>query len=168
MLSKKMTDALNTHTNAELYSSYLYLSMSSYASHQGLRGAANWLYVQANEEMIHVQKMYDYVNSQGARVILDAIEKPPAEFGSLMDLFQGVLEHEQKVTALINELMTKAVAENDHATQTFLQWFVTEQIEEEETVNELIARLRLAGDTGAAVFMIDNELAARVLVPPTA
>ncbi len=168
MITSKMADALNRHLNSELYSSYLYLSMSAYASFKGLKGAANWFYVQVQEELIHVQKMYDYIDSHGAQVVLDAIEKPPTEFGSLLDLFEATLAHEQKVTRLVNDKMTQAVKEADHATETFLQWFVTEQTEEEKSAKDVIDRLRLAGDSGAAIFMIDNELAARVFTPPVA
>lgn len=165
MITPKMAEALNKQLNAELYSSYLYMAMSAYASFKGLQGAANWLQIQKQEEMIHVQKMYDYIDSQGAQVILDTIEKPPADFGSLLELFKAVLAHEQKITGLINTLMTQAVKESDHATQTFLQWFVTEQTEEEQSVNTILDRLKLAGDTGPAIFMIDNELATRTLPP---
>ncbi len=166
MINKKMSDALNKHLNAELYSSYLYLAMSAYASFKGLKGASNWLYMQAQEEMIHVKKMYEYIDSQGAQVVLQAIDTPPSDFGSPLELFNSVLAHEQKVTGLINDLMTLAVAESDHATQTFLQWFITEQVEEEQSVGEIIDRIKLAGETGAGLFMIDNELGARVLAAP--
>ncbi len=166
MISTKVTDALNDHLNAELYSSYLYLSMSAYASHKGWRGAANWFFVQAQEEMIHVQKMYAYIEDQGARVILDEIAKPPSDFGTLLEVFEGVLEHERLVTARIRDLMTMALAENDHATETFLQWFVTEQTEEEKSSKEAIDRLKLAGDSGLAIFMMDNEFGTRTLNPP--
>ena len=165
MITTNMAKALNEHLNAELYSSYLYLSMSAYASFKGLKGAASWLSLQVHEEDVHVQKVYDYIDSQGAQVILDAIEKPPAEFGSLLEVFEGVLAHERLVTGRVNDLMTLAVKESDHATETFLQWFVTEQTEEEKTAQEIIDRLKLAGDTGLAIFMIDNELGARTAGP---
>ena len=166
MISAEMAKALNKHLNEEIYSSYLYLSMSAYASFKGLRGAANWFSVQVKEELFHVQKVYDYLDSQGAQIILEAVRKPPTEFGTIMDLFKAVLAHEQKVTEYINALMSQAVAENDHATQTFLQWFVTEQTEEEKSCQEIIDRLELAGDSGAGVFMIDTELGTRVFTPP--
>jgi len=166
MISSNMANALNKQLNAELYSSYLYLSMSAYASFKGWKGAASWFYVQVKEELFHVQKMYDYIDSQGAQVVLEAVDGPPTEFGSITELFMAVLAHEQKVTGLINTLMSLALAENDHATQTYLQWFVTEQIEEEKSCQEIIDRLKLAGDTGPGIFMIDTELAARVFNPP--
>lgn len=168
MIDPKMTEALCSQINAEMYSAYLYLSMSSYASFSGLKGGANWFAIQAREEMTHAQKLYDYVNSQGERVVLDAIEKPPSEFTSLLNAFEETLAHEQKVTSLINALADLAVEQKDHATAIFLQWFVTEQIEEEESAKELIDRLKLAGDSGSGLFMIDKELSARVFTPPAA
>jgi len=166
MISSNMAEILNKHMNAEFYSSYLYLSMSAYASSMGWKGCSNWLYIQAQEEMIHVQKIYGYIDDQDARIELYAIDKPPVEFGSPLELFGGVLEHERKVTGLVRGLMTAAVKEADHATETFLQWFVTEQTEEEKSCRDILDRLRLAGETGPGLFMIDNELAARVLTPP--
>lgn len=168
MISQKMTDEINKQVNAELYSAYLYLSMSSYASFSGLRGAANWFWVQAQEEMTHAQKLYDYVNSQGTRALLAGIDAPPTEFDSLKDLYEQALEHEQKVTALINDLVNLAKDEKDHATEIFLQWFVTEQVEEEENARDILDTVKLAGDNGAAMLMIDAELSARVFTPPSA
>lgn len=162
MISETMAKELNGQLNAELYSSYLYLSMSAYASANALNGAANWLYMQAQEEMIHVQKIYDYILGRDAKVILETVEKPPSEFGKILEIYTKVLEHEREVTGRINKLMTQAVNESDHATQTFLQWFVTEQTEEESTVRAIIDKLKLAGDSATAIFMIENELAARV------
>jgi ferritin len=166
MITPNMTKALNKHLNAESYSSYLYLAMSAYAAFKGWRGAANWLSVQVQEEDVHVEKVYAYLDSHDARIVLDAIKKPPAEFGTMLELFEAVLAHEQEVTARVNSLMTLAVKEADHATETFLQWFVTEQTEEEKSVKEIIDRLNLAGDTGLAIFMMDNELATRVFTQP--
>lgn len=166
MVSKKMAAALNKHLNAELYSSYLYLSMSGYASHKGLKGVGHWLYIQAQEEMIHVKKMYDYIDDQGAQVILEAIDKPPAKFGTMLGIFEAVLKHEEIVTDYINKLMSQALKENDHATETFLQWFVTEQTEEEKSAKDIIDKLNLAGETGPAAYMIDTELATRILTLP--
>ena len=158
-----MADALNKHLNTEWYSSYLYHSMSSYASFKGLPGAAHWLYLQAQEELIHVQKFYDYIDSHGARLILEGIDKPPSEFGTLTELFEAVLTHEQLITKRVNELMSVACEEKDHATEAFLQWFVTEQTEEEKSVGNIISKLKLAGDTGPGIFMLDNELSKRTL-----
>jgi ferritin len=166
MISKKMSRALNKQLNNELYSAYLYLSMSSYANYVGLKGSANWFMVQYQEEMVHFMKFYDYLNSQGAHVQLGALDAPPAEFGSLLDMFEQALKHERLITGYINEWMDLAVGEKDHATQIFLQWFVTEQVEEEESAGDVIARLKMAGETGPGLLMVDSELAARVFVPP--
>ena len=166
MLSKKMVDALNGQINKEMYSAFLYMAMSSYSDFKGLKGFANWFSVQYHEEMEHAMKIYDYVQEQGAQVELLAIEQPPKEFGSALDMFEKTLAHEQFVTKSINELMDLAIAEKDHATQIFLQWFVTEQIEEEANDNEIIDKLKLAGEKGNGLFMVDKELAARVYTPP--
>jgi ferritin len=168
MISKKMVQALNKQVNNEIYSAYLYLSMSSFTNYIGLKGAANWFMVQYQEEMVHAMKIYDYVNSQGNHVQLAAISAPPAEFGTLLSMFEQTLKHEQFITNCINELMDLAVKEKDHATQIFLQWFVTEQIEEEGNDNDIIARLKLVGDSPQGLMMVDRDLAARVFTPPAA
>ncbi len=166
MISQKMTDALNLQMNKELFSSYLYLSMSAHASHVGLPGVANWFYVQAKEELGHVEQFYGYINRQGQRVLLDAIEKPDSEFTSALSMFETALEHEQFVTASVNELVNLALDERDHATEIFLQWFVSEQVEEEENAFDIIAQLKLAGEGGGGLFMVDKELGTRVFTPP--
>jgi ferritin len=168
MISKKMAQALNKQLNNELYSAYLYLSMSSYANTAGLKGAANWFMVQYQEEMVHFMKFYDYINSQGFHVELGTMDAPPSEFSSLMSVYEQVLTHEQFITKSINDWMELAVKEKDHATQIFLQWFVTEQVEEEASAGDVIARLKMAGETGAGLLMVDGELAARVFTPPPA
>ncbi|MDY6911401.1 MAG: ferritin [Chloroflexota bacterium] len=166
MLSEKMVEALNTQINREMYSAYLYMSMSAHSMHIGLKGFANWFMVQYQEEMVHAMKFYDYLNSQGGKVKLLDIEAPPTDFDSPLDMFEKTLAHEKKVTRLIHDLVDLAIAEKDHATNIFLQWFVTEQIEEEGNDNDIIAQLKLMGDEGNALFMIDKELATRVFVPP--
>lgn len=166
MISNKMTEALNAQINKEIFSSYLYLSMSSYAAFVGLPGIAHWFYIQAKEELVHVERFHDYINSHGQRVLLDAIEKPASEFTSALGLFEEALKHEQFVTKSVNELVDLAVTERDHASQIFLQWFVTEQTEEEQNASDIIAKLKLAGDQGGGLFMIDKELSARVFTPP--
>lgn len=166
MISKQMTAAINKQINAEIYSAYLYISMSSYSTLKGLKGTANWLFIQAQEEMTHALRMYQYVNSQGGHAVMSAIDQPPSEFESLKKIFEDTLEHEKKVTAMINDLMNLAVKEKDHATEVFLQWFVNEQVEEEENANDVLARVNLAGEQGNGLFMVDNELAARMFVPP--
>ena len=165
MISSKMAGALNKQINAEMYAAYLYLSMSSYSAYKGLDGIAKWLSLQAMEEMAHAQKIYGYVNSQGSRVLLGAIEKPPSEFKSAKDIFAKTLAHEKKVTASINALVNLAVKEKDHATHAFLQWFVTEQVEEEEHAGMILSRFELAGDQVGALFMLDRELGARSSSP---
>jgi ferritin len=166
MISTKMTESLNTHLNLELYSAHLYLSMSSYAGFIGLKGAANWFMVQHQEEMVHFMKFYAYINSQGAHVRLGPLPAVPAEFASFLDLFEKTLVHEQTITRRINELTDLALDEKDHATRIFLQWFITEQVEEEENDRDIIAKLKLIGDNGQGLLMLDNELATRVFVPP--
>ena len=167
MISKKMAGALNRQLNNELYSAYLYLSMSSYANCNGMKGTANWFMVQYQEEMVHFMKFYDYINGQGVHVELGAMEAPPSEFGSLMSMFEQALKHEQFITRSINDWMEQAVMEKDHATQIFLQWFVTEQVEEEASAGDVIARLKMAGEAGPGLLMVDGELATRVFTPPT-
>jgi len=166
MLSKKIEKALNEQLNKEMYSAYLYMSMSAHSTSIGLSGFANWFMVQYHEEMEHAMKIYNYINEQGGKVKLMAIDEPPSVFKGPMDMFQKTLKHEQFITKSINDLMDLAIKEKDHATQIFLQWFVTEQIEEEGNDNEIINKLKLAGDKGNGLFMIDKELGARVYIPP--
>lgn len=168
MLNKKMYAAINKHMNVELYSSYLYLSMSSYANSIGLKGTANWFMVQYQEEMVHFMKFYSYINSQGEHVELSGISAPPSEYKSLLDMFEQTLKHEQFITRCINDLIDLALKEKDHATHIFMQWFVTEQIEEEDNDRDIIGKLKLIGDNGQGLLMLDNELATRVFTPPAA
>jgi len=166
MISKKMSDALNTHMNLELYSAHLYLAMSSCANEKGLKGAANWFFVQYREEMIHFMKFYTYLTDQGVIISLLASKAVPNKYKSLLEMFQQTLAHEQLITKCINELSEQAVGEKDHATQIFLQWFVTEQIEEENNDRDLIAKLKLVGDNGHGILMVDAEMSQRVFVAP--
>ena len=168
MLSEKMADVLNKQLNNEIYSAYLYLSMSAHSTFIGLKGFANWFMVQYQEEMVHAMKIYDYVNNQGGQVKLMAIAQPPTEFGTPLDMFEKTLEHEKFITKYINDLVNLAIEEKDHATNIFLQWYITEQIEEEANDNEIISKLKLVGNEGNGLFMIDQELAARVFTPPPA
>jgi ferritin len=161
MISKKMAKALNKQINAELYSSYLYLSMSSCASFMNLKGVANWFFVQALEETTHAKRFAGYLESVNERVSLEAIDKPPAEFASVTAMFEGGLEHEKKVTGMIHELSELAAAEKDCATGIMLQWFVNEQVEEEQNATEILAKLKLIGDKGAPLYLLDKELGAR-------
>ncbi len=163
MLSKKMTAAVNGQIVAELYSSYLYVAMSAWLQTEGHLGAANWMGLQAREEVYHAQKFFKYILDRGAQVKLGAIDAPPAKWKSPQDVFEAAYAHEQKVTALINNLMTMAKEEGDHASEIFLQWFVTEQIEEEASALEVAQKYKLAAGQGAGMFMIDQELGARTL-----
>jgi len=168
MLSEKMVMKLNYQINRELYSAYLYLSMASYADSEGLSGFANWFKIQAKEEEYHAEKMYNYVNQQGRRVVLEAIEQPQTDFTSMVDLFEQTLKHEKVVTSLINGLVKLAREENDYATESFLQWYVTEQVEEEANPAEMIQKLKYVGKDGRGLLMLDKELAARIFTPPPA
>lgn len=161
MLGEKIEKALNEQINKELYSSYLYLSMAAYCEHRGLAGFANWFMVQYREENDHAMKIYNYINERGGRVRLEKIDRPDVEFKSPLDLFQKTLEHEKFVTDSINQLVKIAEEENDRATEIFLQWFVTEQVEEEANDNEIIDKLEMVGEKGNGLYIIDRELAGR-------
>jgi ferritin len=161
MLSKRMSDALNQQVNAELYSAYIYLSMASYLDEAGLPGFAHWMKKQYGEEVEHAMKFYEYINDRSARVVLKAIEQPPVDFKSPLEVFEAALEHEKKVTGMINSLVDIADAEKDKATRVFLHWFVNEQVEEEKSVSDVIGALKLAGDTGHALLMLDKQLGGR-------
>lgn len=168
MLSKKNFTALNKHMNTELYSAYLYLNMSAAANAMGFKGVANWFSVQYQEEMVHFMKFYTYLNSQGEQAQVGQMAAPPNQFKGLLPMFEETLKHEQYITACINELTELAVKEKDHASQIFLQWFVTEQIEEEENDREIIGKLKLIGDNGYGLLMLDGDLGTRVFTPPPA
>ena len=161
MLSKKVQDAFNNQIQAEMASAYLYLSMAAYCEGKNLKGFGHWLRAQYNEEVSHAMKMFDYVIERGGQVLLQAIEAPPAEFGSPVDVFAKVLAHEEHVTARINSLYELAVAEKDYASQIFLQWFISEQVEEEGSAGEIVEKLKFAGDKGSALVWIDKELGKR-------
>jgi ferritin len=167
MLNKKMAQALNEQINKEMYSAYLYMSMSNYSNKSGLKGFANWFMVQYHEEMYHAMKLYEYVQRQGEEVKLETIKAPPAEFSSPLDMFTQTLAHERYITGSINELMELAIGKKDHATQIFLEWYITEQVEEEENDNDMIAQLKLIGDNVHALLMLDRELTARATTVPT-
>ena len=159
MINPSIAERLNAQLNRELFSSYFYLSLSAAAETAGFKGTAAWFFAKHEEEDAHAMKFYRYVLDQGAAVELQAISQPPSEHDGLLDLFEKTLEHEQGVTAAINDLVDASLTAKDHATHIFLQWFVTEQIEEEATVNDIIARLRLVGDRGEGLYMMDKELA---------
>ena len=160
-LSPTMLDALNEQVKNEFYSSYLYLSMAGYFESINLPGFAHWMRLQSAEEGAHAMKIHDFVQDRGARVTLLAIDQPPADFQSPLDVFQQALEHEQSVTRMINNLYGMAGEERDYASQAFLQWFITEQVEEEKTVTQIFETLKMIGDKGDALIMLDRELASR-------
>ena len=168
MLKEKMLAAVNKQINAEMYSAYLYLSMEAYFQSINLTGFANWMRTQTQEEMMHAMKIYDFVFERGGKVTLEAIDKPPFSWDSPLAAFKEVLKHEQHVTSLINDLVDLAIKEKDHASNIFLQWFVTEQVEEEASADAVIQRLKLAKDNASGLFMIDAELGQRVFTMPAA
>jgi len=168
MLSEKVCTAINEQINAETYSAYLYWSMAAWLEERNLPGFANWMMVQYQEEMSHAMKFYNYVIERGGMVKLKAIDAPPTEWDSPLAVFEAVYEHETKVTGLINGLVKVAREETDNATEIMLQWFVTEQVEEEASADALVQKLKLVQDAPHALFMIDKDLAARVFTPPAA
>jgi ferritin len=161
LLKKSIEDALNKQLNAELYSSYLYLSMSAYCETVPLKGFAKWLRMQAEEEKAHGMKFFDYIIEAGGTVKLAKIDAPKTEWKSVGDVFNQVYEHEKKVTALINGLMDLAIKEKDYATQNFLGWFVKEQVEEEANASEIQAQIKMMGDIVGHLFWLDHELGKR-------
>jgi len=161
MLSKPIQDALNEQIKHEINSAYLYLAMSAYCESITMPGCARWLKVQWQEELEHSMKLFAYVYDRGGRVTLQAIERPQADFSSIKEVFTQVLAHEQKVTALINSLFGAAVKENDYATQIEVQWFIKEQVEEEKHATEILDTLKIAGESGPSLIMLDRHLGSR-------
>jgi ferritin len=155
MLQKKVENILNVQVDKEGYSSHLYLSMATWAENQGLEGIADWLYQQAEEERIHMLKLIRYITERDGQAKIIAVQEPPAEFGSVREMFENVLEHERFISASINEIVQLCIEENDHTTHNWIQWFVTEQIEEEASVKSIIDRLKLAGDH---LYMFDRDI----------
>ena len=168
MISEKIQRVLNEQINAEFYSAYLYLSMAAFFESQNLGGFANWMRVQTQEELAHGILLFNHLNQRGGIVKLTAIETPPTVWDSPLEVFEKAYAHEQKVTGLINRLVDVALSESDHASNIFLQWFVTEQVEEELNTSTIAHELKIAGDNTNSLFMIDRELAARVFTPPPA
>ena len=167
MLNKKIEDAINAQINAEMWSAYLYLSMSAWCAKTGRPGMANWFEIQFREEQDHARIFFNDVLQRGGEVKLQPIEAVPQEWESPLDVFESTLAHEQKVTALINNLFALTTAENDYASQSMLKWFIDEQVEEEENAQNMIDNLRMIGDNGYGLFMLDKELAARVYSTPS-
>ena len=167
MLSKKLQKALNEQINAEYHSGYLYLAMGAYLESLNLDGSANWMRVQAQEELMHGMKIFDYVNERGGRVVLQAVEAPPETWDSPLAAFKAALAHEQMMTGRIDKLANLAQAEKDNATNNLMQWFVNEQVEEEASVDDIVRKLELVGEKGPGLFMIDRELKTRTFAPET-
>ena len=161
MLSKTVQDAMNEQIKNEFYSAYQYLSMAAYCESENLPGFAHWMRIQAREEVEHAMKFYDFVLDRGGRVLLQAIDQPVIEFGSPVEVFEQALENEQRVTATISNLYGLAARENDYASQTFLQWFVTEQVEEEKNAGDVVETLKMVGGKSEALFLLDRELGSR-------
>ncbi len=166
MLTKNLEKAINEQINKELYSAYFYLGMSAYCNSVDLDGFANFFYVQYQEETFHAMKLYNYVLERGGNIKLAKIDEPPQDFKSALDVCEKTLEHEQYVTKSINNLMDISIKENDHATTSFLKWYVDEQVEEEATITKLVNRMKLVGDNVGGLFIVDQELKARVFTPP--
>ncbi len=167
MISKKMEKAINEQINAEMYSAYLYLSMAAYFEAENLPGMAGWMRIQTQEETAHALKFFDFINERRGRVVLQAIEQPAKEWKSPLAAFEAAFEHEKLVTGRIDDLVNLAVQEKDHATNAFLQWFVTEQVEEETSVDTIVQMLKMGEKAPGAMFMIDRELGQRTFTPPT-
>ncbi|MFQ5740794.1 MAG: ferritin [Acidobacteriota bacterium] len=163
MLTKKVQEALNEQLNAELFSAYLYLSMSAYFRASSLEGFAHWMRMQTEEERGHAMKIYNYIQERNSRVVLKAIGAPTKEWKSPLAAIEAAYEHEQKITELINDLVNLSIKAGDHATHIFLQWFVTEQVEESAAVGGVLEKLRLVGETPSGLFIIDNELGKRTI-----
>lgn len=161
MLSKEIQDALNDQIKNEYFSSYTYLSMAAYCESINMGGFATWMRLQSQEELGHAMRIFDYILNRDGRVVLQSIGKPQTKFKSLTEMFQIVLDHEREVTGMINRIYEQAISENDHATTVELQWFIQEQVEEEKTAQEVLDKLKLAGDSGSALLILDTQLSER-------
>ncbi len=161
MISKTLQNAINNQIQAEMYSSYLYLSMSAYCEMNNYLGAAKWFKMQSEEEWAHAMKFYGFLMERGGKVMLKAIDEPQHDFKSLLDAFEETLTHEKKVTALINKLYEQSLKETDYPTQIFLQWFITEQVEEEANAVAIIERIKMVGEKASSILWVDKELSKR-------
>lgn len=166
MIKKEVLEAINEQINAESYSAYMYLSMAAYFENMGLSGFAHWMKIQYQEESAHALKFFNYLTERNGRVRLKAVKQVPVDYDGIVDVFEKTLTHENYVTDLINNLMNVAVAANDHASQSFLKWFVDEQVEEESNIEKILATLKLINGQGNGIFMMDRELSQRVFVDP--
>lgn len=162
-MNKKIEEAINTQLNFEIESAHVYLAMETYVADLGLPGFANWLAVQYDEEIFHARKFINYINDRGGRVRITGFETPKNDFESLLEVFEGALAHEEEVTRRIHNIMSLAHEEKDYATTSFLQWYIDEQVEEEDNVSTLIDQIKLVKDAG--LYMLDKELATRTFTP---
>ncbi len=165
MIDTEIEEEINRQINEEMYSAYLYLSMSAHFESLGLKGFANWMYVQYQEEMDHAMKFYRYLHERGGKVRLYALKEPPHEWKSPLHAFEETLKHERHITERINFLVDLAERKKDRATFNMLQWYIDEQVEEEANDEEIIARLKLIGESAQGLLMLDSELGQRVYVP---
>lgn len=161
MFSLRLQDALNAQLQRELYASHLYLAMAACADAANLPGFAHWMRVQSDEERGHALKFYEFINDRDGRIVLKGIEAPPTEYGAPLAMFEAALEHERRVSGFIHELYELALEEKDYPTQTFLQWFITEQVEEEKSATQIVETLKMIGDNQVALLMLDRELGRR-------
>jgi len=168
MINKDLQKVLIEQLNKEYHSAYLYLGMSAYCSNEGFNGSSNWFLIQYQEEIAHGMKLFKYLEDQDVQISLPAIEGVKVEYSSLLDVFKKALAHEQKMTKNLNNLSDLAMKDKDHATYNLLQWYVTEQVEEEATLKEIIDSIKLVGDNGFGLYTIDKEFASRTFVDPTA
>jgi len=160
-MDKKLEKAFNDQIKHELYSAYIYLAMAAYFETKNLRGFAHWMKIQYKEEVSHAMKMFEFLSDRGVKVLLQAIPQPALDFSSALEVFEETLKHEQKVTGLIHALYELAQKNSDHASSVFLQWFISEQVEEEKSADEIIQTLRMIKSEGAPLIMLDRELAKR-------
>ena len=163
ILTSRIQEALNDQINGEIYAAHRYLSMASYFESLSLRGFAHWAKVQHQEETSHAMKLFDFVNDRNGRVLLQSVPQPPVQFDSVLDVMQQALDHEQKVTGAINHLYEVAHQEKDYASHVLLEWFLEEQVEEERAVSEIVEHLKLIGDDGTGLLMLDSKLSARAI-----
>jgi len=166
MIKKEIQEAFNQQINEEIFSSYLYLSMSAYFESVNLKGFAGWMRVQAQEELVHAMKFFSFIHERGGRVALKALKAPETEWPSPQGAFEAVLKHEQYITGRINDLVARATKEDDNASAVFLQWFVSEQVEEEASAEEVLRKVALIKEAPGAMLMLDRELGQRTFKPP--
>lgn len=161
MITQKIQDTLNAQIQTELNSAYMYLAMSAYSESKSFKGFGHWLRVQFQEESAHAEKFINHLLARGGHVVLRGIDAPPSEYGTILQLFEHILAHERQVTHFVHGLHDVALVEKDVATQVFLQWFITEQVEEEASVAEMVEKLRMVGDKGGALLYLDKEAGKR-------